>query len=92
MPSRPVPGGVRRGDPLERVGCGAGVAAEVVGVSARVHDLESRAELRGRINLALSLLSHRGHTAETAVLVERVLRGESIEQLAAVERRTTKGA
>lgn len=49
------------------------------------------AELRGRINLALSLLSHRGHSA-AAALVERALRGESIAQLAAPGRRTNQGA
>lgn len=60
--------------------------------AARVTQPQSRTELLGRIHLALSLLSHRGHTADTARLVERVLRGESIAQLAADERRTTKGA
>lgn len=60
--------------------------------TARVTQLRSRADLLGAINLALSLLSHRGHTAEVARLVERVLRGESIDQLAADERRDTGGA
>lgn len=41
----------------------------------------SRADLHRRQQLALSLLSHRGHTAEAAALVERVLRGESIDEL-----------
>lgn len=58
----------------------------------RVIQFDAAAELRGRINLALSLLSHRGHNAATAVLVERVLRGESIAELVADERRTTEGA
>lgn len=49
-------------------------------------------ELRGRIRLALSPAGHRGHSAETARLMERALRGESIEQLAADQRRTTRGA
>lgn len=53
-----------------------------------VRRLESAAELRGRINLALSLLSHRGYSADTARLVERALRGESIAALAEEERRT----
>lgn len=52
----------------------------------------SRRDLRGRINLALSVLSHRGHSAASAALVERVLRGESIEDLAADERRSNRGA
>lgn len=58
----------------------------------RVIQFDAAAELRGRINLALSLLSHRGHTADTARLVERVLRGESIAELVADERRTNEGA
>lgn len=58
-------------------------------MTARIIPLESRVELRGRIALALSLIAHRGHSAATSRLVERALRGESIEQLAADERRTT---
>lgn len=44
----------------------------------------SRAELWARHQLALSLLSHRGCSAETAEVVARVLRGESIESLRSV--------
>jgi hypothetical protein len=40
-----------------------------------------RAELWQQRQLALSLLDHRGPTAETAALVRRVLLGESIERL-----------
>lgn len=58
-------------------------------MTARVRRLESAADLRGRINLALALFSHRGYDEATARLVERALRGESIAELAA-ER--TKGA
>lgn len=60
--------------------------------TARVVQLASRRDLHARINLALALLSHRGHTPDTARLVERVLRGESIDHLVADERRTTEGA
>lgn len=49
----------------------------------------SRADLHRRQQLALSLLSHRGHTAEAAALVERVLRGESIVSLVANENRAS---
>lgn len=45
----------------------------------------SRVELWCRQQLALSLLSHRGHTAETACLIERGLQGKSIEELTARE-------
>lgn len=38
-------------------------------------------ELRARIRLALSILNHRGYSEETARLVERVLLGESIDEL-----------
>lgn len=61
-------------------------------MTARVYPLETRQELRGRVHLALSLIAHRGHSEATSRLVERALRGESIEQLAAGERRTTEGA
>ncbi|HEY0641260.1 MAG TPA: hypothetical protein VGD67_26830 [Pseudonocardiaceae bacterium] len=62
--------------------------------------LDTAAELRGRINLALSILSHRGYSLATAILAEQALRGESIAHLAAGEthpegpsgRRTTEGA
>lgn len=68
-------------------------AGEAEGVvTARVYALVGRSELNGRIQLALSLIAHRGHSEATSRLVERALRGESIEQLAADERRTTEGA
>jgi len=57
--------------------------------------IETAAELRGRIRLALALFDHRGHTADTARLADRALRGDSIAHLAAGDtagRRTTKGA
>ena len=41
----------------------------------------SRAELWRRHRLALSVLDHRGTTAETSVLVQRILSGEPIETL-----------
>jgi hypothetical protein len=52
-------------------------------MTAHVRRLESSLELRGRINLALALFSHRGYDEATARLVERALRGESIDALAA---------
>ncbi len=51
-------------------------------MSARIFQFDAAAELRGRVNTALSVLSHRGHNAATARLVERILRGESTEELA----------
>lgn len=42
----------------------------------------SRAELWARHQLALSVLAQRGATAETAALIGRILRGETIEVLA----------
>lgn len=50
--------------------------ADVLPISA-----PSRAELWRRHQLALSVLDQRGTTAETAVLVRRILSGEPIESL-----------
>lgn len=41
----------------------------------------SRAELWARNQLALSVLDQRGATAETAVLVQRILLGASVDEL-----------
>lgn len=49
-------------------------------MTARILRLPTVLELQGRIRLALSVLNHRGHSADTARLVERVLEGESIEE------------
>jgi hypothetical protein len=50
-------------------------------MTAHIRRLESVLDLRARINLALSLFSHRGYDEATARLVERALQGESIAEL-----------
>lgn len=40
-------------------------------------------ELRARINMALSVLAQRGHNADSARVVEDVLRGRSLRELVA---------
>lgn len=50
--------------------------ADVLPISA-----PSRAELWRRSQLALSVLDQRGASAETAVLVRRILSGDSFDEL-----------
>lgn len=49
-------------------------------------------ELRARINMALSVLAQRGHSADSARVVEDVLRGRSLRELVADERRVELAA
>jgi hypothetical protein len=50
-------------------------------------DVTTREEYRGRVLLALAVLSHRGDGSPLCVLLERVLQGMPIGDLAEGERR-----
>lgn len=57
-----------------------------VGDPRRTSPEPSAIELRGRINLALSLLHHRAASEENWELVRRALNGASVAELAEAER------